>query len=353
MPTRHELFSAAEAAASFYINKGRSPLTSKKYKDLLRQFGAWHLLRMGTIFNGPVKPEILVQYIRDHLPLPQSDGAVDTTMPEHVKDTLIEHRYRKWSSPFKLRSIKILMTVLHDIHDVKQWPRPGDDKSVAELLSVAAQREGSVVGARNLTPPLRREDLLALLETCDESLVGIRDRAFLLLAWTTGLRSVRAIQNLEVSDLVRTTNGYFWALSEHEESSSSRMRSTSIDGVAASALDHWLVSAQICQGRVFCRFENRCRNRSDTFGTRSIAQIMTERRLMAGLGGHFSFRSISLGYEFEIGASKPSIATRLSYVQNRRNVPISSKPNSNDQQKKASQNTVSRMLQDLDDLLKI
>lgn len=318
--TRDDLVAAAQAAAALYESKGRSVDNAKLHQCALRHFGAWHLLRFGKPIKGPVDSETLRIYLLDHLALPASHGATETTMPLYIKETLIRYRYKRWAEPSTLLSIKVLIRVLREIHDRHHWPRPEEDAKVVAILCAAASHKNFLTWDGPI-PPLKREHLLALLETCDQSLVGIRDRAFLLLAWTTGLRCVRAVENLVVSDLSPSDQGYHWPLSEYEERFTFRMRSTSIVGSAADALDLWLEKARIARGPVFFRCENRGRFERESFGTQSISKILKERSLMAGLREKFCFRSIQRGYALEVGSSLPSIADKLSLAHRRRFVP--------------------------------
>lgn len=271
-------------------------------------------------------------------------------MPLNVKESLIRFRYKHWATPATLGSVKILIRALREVHERRLWPRPDEDPGVRDLLSVAALHE-TVPQENGPNPPLRREHLIALLETCDSSLVGIRDRSFLLLAWTTGLRCVKAVENLTVSDLYPSQYGYQWPLSEYEEQFSFRMRSTSIEGIAADALDLWLEKAQISHGPVFFRCEkNRGRFERNSFGAISIAKILRERSLMAGLRETFSFRSIQRGYDLEIGSSLPSISNKLSLAYNRRTSSNSLHLDA-DIERISGQSTADNLLRDLDDLL--
>ncbi|MDM0032481.1 hypothetical protein QTI33_10130 [Variovorax sp. J22P271] len=91
-------------------------------------------------------------------------------------------------------------------HLVKQ-PNPCTDSAVKALLI----KTRKAYATRNATPhkqrALTKEPLEAVLETCDGSLKGKRDRALLLFAWSSGGRwrsevSEAVFENLRQSDEV-------------------------------------------------------------------------------------------------------------------------------------------------------
>lgn len=89
--------------------------------------------------------------------------------------------------------------------------------------------------ARRPTPVARPEVISKLLSTCDESPLGIRDRALIRVMWATGLRRSSVIA-MAVEQLEEDADGY---LATVEAKGSKNVR-VLIRGQAAAALAAWL-----------------------------------------------------------------------------------------------------------------
>jgi len=112
---------------------------------------------------------------------------------------------------------------LHEKYDNPKQSNPCVDPAVKALLS----KTRKAYAKRNALPhkqrALTKEPLEAVLETCDDSLKGKRDRALLLFAWASGGRRRSEVSEAVFENLHRGDEGaYLYTLA----SSKTRRRTT-------------------------------------------------------------------------------------------------------------------------------
>jgi integrase/recombinase XerD len=95
------------------------------------------------------------------------------------------------------------------------------------------KREKAVT--RTPTPLPKPTAVAAILATCDDSPLGIRDRAMVRLMWATGLRRSSMVQ-MTVERLTEVTGGY----ETYVEGKGDNLHHVLIRGQAAADLDRWL-----------------------------------------------------------------------------------------------------------------
>src|SRR6478736_979152 len=77
---------AADAVRAFF-HEGQSANTARTYKTALQYWGAWHALRHGRALSAPVAPNIVVQFIVDHLEHDPNRAAPSVTPYSRTADT--------------------------------------------------------------------------------------------------------------------------------------------------------------------------------------------------------------------------------------------------------------------------
>ena len=92
-------------------------------------------------------------------------------------------------------------------HHLAKQPNPCTDSAVKALPS----KTRKAYAKRNATPhkqrALTKEPLEAVLETCDDSLKGKRDRALLPFAWSSGDRRRSVVSEAVFENLRRVDEG--------------------------------------------------------------------------------------------------------------------------------------------------
>ena len=95
------------------------------------------------------------------------------------------------------------VAVLSKAHQVASAENPCEQPRVRELLSKTRRGYAKRGALPHKKPALTREPLEALLETCDASLTGLRDRALLLFAFASGDRRRSEVAAATLENTVR------------------------------------------------------------------------------------------------------------------------------------------------------
>ena len=80
-----------------------------------------------------------------------------------------------------------------------------------------------------------------MLEICDDSLYGIRDRAILCVGFASGGRRRSEIANMQIEDLQKINDGYLIHLRQTKTDQAGKGKSIPVQGIAAQALNQWIV----------------------------------------------------------------------------------------------------------------
>ena len=133
------------------------------------------------------------------------------------------------------------ISVLSKAHQMHGLKNPCEEARVRELLSrtrKAYARRGALPQKKSA---LTKDLLLALLDTCDDSLRGKRDRALLLFAWSSGGRRRSEVACADMKMLKRVPpDGYIYELTVSKTNQSGADRPENfkpVAGIAAAALD--------------------------------------------------------------------------------------------------------------------
>jgi integrase len=221
--------------------------------------------------------------------------------------------------PPRLNTTLLRLAVIAKAHQLKQLPNPLDGARVRELIK-RVRRAYAARGARpNKKKAVPKDLLQAMLATCDDSLVGIRDRALLLFAWASGGRrrsevAAATIDNLERLPEVLHEDGrrecrfiYRLAVSKtNQDGESDPNEAKPIVGPAADALEAWLKAAKISSGKLFRAIRRGKIGKS--LSAHSVALIVKARAHAAGLEGDFSGHSLRSGFITEAGRQAKPLA---------------------------------------------
>lgn len=105
-----------------------------------------------------------------------------------LDQALVEHGYKAKLGPLNLNTVVHRVSVLSKAHQVQDAENPCVQPRGRYLLAKTRPSYAKRGDLPAKKPSLTREPLEALLETCDSSLVGLRDRALLLFAFSSGGR---------------------------------------------------------------------------------------------------------------------------------------------------------------------
>jgi integrase len=168
---------------------------------------------------------------------------------------------------------------------------------------------GKAYAKRNALPHKQRalthEPLQAVLDSCDDSLKGKRDRALLQFAWSSGGRrrsevSDAVFENLRPSD----DGGFLYTLANSKTNHNGKVRPEDekpLAGSAAEAMRSWLEASGIRSGPLFRRIDKVGRLGHEALSGTAIRDIVKARCALAGVGADFSAHSLRSGFVTEAG----------------------------------------------------
>ncbi len=303
-PVADALRGLGDSAASVQslLREGSSDNTLASYRSAIRYWGAWHDLRYGHALQLPVPVKVILQFIADHLEHATATGTAHD-LPADVDQALVAAGVKRAPGPFKLATVQHRLAVLSEAHETQGLPNPCHSRAVQLLMS----RTRSAYARRGVRPgrkdALTREPLEQILATCDDSLIGKRDRALLLFAWASGGRRRSEVVRATMENTRRTPEGFLYVLAHSKTNQEGADRADMykpIVGRAAAALDAWLQAAAITEGALFRRVR-RGGVVGGALGAEAVRRMVKDRAARAGLDGDYAAHSLRSGFVTEAG----------------------------------------------------
>jgi integrase len=276
-PTR--LNDEAAQAVNAFFHEGQSTNTARTYKTALQYWGAWHALRYGRPLEAPVPASVVVQFIVDHLEHDPNRAAPHTTPYSRTSDTtqhllppaidrlLVERQYKAKLGPWRFATVETRLAALSKAHEIYRIDHahlglgpeanPMRDAKVRALLTAARRAYARRGRAPSRPVAATRTVMEALLATCGEDLLGVRDRALLLFGWASGGRRRSEITAATFENVRRDGEGFVYELQvskTNQTGSNDPKRFKPIQGAAAQALHRWfrsLLAQGITSGKIF------------------------------------------------------------------------------------------------------
>ncbi len=305
------LDSSAEAALKDLTRAGESLNTVRSYGAALRYWAGWFQLRYGQPFDLPVAVPAVLQFVLDHARRPAS-GSLVCELPPAITDALVAAGLRASSAPMSLATLEHRLSVLSKLHQVKGFPSPCHALEVRTVLSRVRKGYAQRSERPACKPALTREPLEALLQTCDNTVHGLRDRALLLFAWSSGGRRRSEVAAARMELLERVADEayvYDLALSKTNQEGVDRESNLKpVVGRAAQALTAWLEASGVRTGHLFRRIRKGGHVGPEGLSSAAIREIVVQRTQLASLPNAFSAHSLRSGFVTEAvrrGASLP------------------------------------------------
>lgn len=301
----HRLGPMAEQAEAALLREGESENTLRAYRSALRYWAAWAFLRYRQPIRLPVPAEAVVQFIVDHAQRIE-DGRLVHELPTALDAALVAGGFKGKPGAPSLNTLVHRVAVLSKVHQLEGAANPCAEPRVRELLAKARRAYAKRGALPRKKPALTREPLEALLATCDTSLAGLRDRALLLFAFSSGGRRRSEVTVASVENTRPSGSGYTFTLIRSKTNQGGEDRPENdkpVVGRAAQALRAWLQVSGILSGPIFRRVR-----RGDVIGEplspAAVRDIVQARAAAAGLGDHFSAHSLRSGFVTEAGRQR-------------------------------------------------
>ncbi|MDM0019599.1 site-specific integrase [Variovorax saccharolyticus] len=294
----------AEEAAHDLMAEGESDNTRLAYRAAMRYWAAWFGARYGQQMALPVAVPVVVQFIVDHAQRSTKAG-LEHQLPPEIDQALVEAGFKGKLGAPALNTLVHRVSVLSMAHHVSKQPNPCVDPAVKALLS----KTRKAYAKRNALPhkqrALTKEPLEAVLETCDDSLKGKRDRALLLFAWASGGRRRSEVSEAAFENLHRGDEGaYLYTLASSKTNHNGKIRAEDVKpvvGSAAVALEAWLKASGITSGPLFRRILKNGKLGTDGLSGTAVRDVVKARCALAGVGEDFSAHSLRSGFVTEAG----------------------------------------------------
>ena len=328
----------AAAAVSAFFHEGQSANTARTYKTALQYWGAWHAARYGRALAAPVPANVVLQFIVDHLehdpnraapvvtPYSRSADTTQHLLPPAIDRLLVDRHYKARMGPWSLATVETRLAALSKAHEIYRMDNPHlglgpesnplHDPKVRALL--AAARRAYARRGRAPSRPVAATRLVmeALLASCGDDLIGVRDQALLLFGWASGGRRRSEITAATFENVRRDGAGFVYELQvskTNQSGSSDPKRFKPIQGAAATALHAWfkqLLAQGVTTGKIFRGIRHG--RIIDGLRADAVRDIVRRRAKLAEEPlGRLSAHSLRSGFVTEAGkqGSRPS-ATR-------------------------------------------
>jgi len=250
------------------IQAGTSENTRLAYERDLKSFWAWAKETLNLDENYPVDVSIIIQYIIDRTTSTSKSLRI-STLRRYLSSLSIAHQEQGYSSPTTRAPVKLLLRRTQQ-NQAKTYTKKKSAITVDMLNNMTA--------------------------TCDQSLIGIRDKAIMLVGFASGGRRRSELANMQADDLVKVADGYLITLRQHKADQHGDGLQVPILGEAAIALSAWLVQSGIRKGALFRSMGPRKQLNASITG-KTINQIIKQRAALAGYNpDQYSAHGLRVGY---------------------------------------------------------
>ena len=283
------------------LTEGTAENTRKAYQGDIEYFMTWARFALGYDMGFPVPCPVVVRFITDHL----------KGMDEDTERKLLGLGIKGKSGTHSLNTIIRRIASLSAAHEAQKVENPCRSREVSTLLSKARRASAKKGELPNKRKALTRDLLELVISTCDDSIIGIRDKALLLFGFASGGRRRSEVASAMVKDLMPVDGGYIYHLPLSKTDQEGNGLDLPILGKAAVALDAWLRCTGIAEGKLF-RGVTKGGRVLDGINDKTVARIVKKRSRMAGLDpSRFSGHSIRSGFITEAGRQGKSLGDTM------------------------------------------
>jgi integrase len=182
-------------------------------------------------------------------------------------------------------------------HKARGVPNPCASELVKATIRGIKRTRGC---AQREAKPLLRDELLMVLDSTDEGLKDIRDRALLLIGFAGALRRSELV-GLDVGDIEHVRQGIVLHLRRSKTDQDGQGRKIGIPfgrtrWCPVAALDAWMAASGIAEGAIFRPVDRHGRIHDARLSGEAIALVVRERVAAAGLDpAQYSGHSLRAG----------------------------------------------------------
>ncbi len=279
---------------------GTAPTTLIAYRSDLEYFWTWAKIALNIKEPCyPIPKNMLIQFIIDHL----------YGLNDQVEKRLMLAGKKARPGPHSINTVQrriSSLSVAHQYQGIEENPCAAKE---IKMLLRKARRAAVKDGKQSQKKRAITLDLLfRLIGTCNgESLIDLRDRAILLVAFATGGRRRSEVVAMRHENLTPVDGGYTWILPSSKTDQDGIGLPLPILGRPAEALKNWIKKSGERTGFVFrgiTKGGNLLPSKSNKYGIApyTVCRIVKKRSAMAGLDPQqFSAHSLRSGFITEAG----------------------------------------------------
>jgi integrase len=282
LPAYAQLSAADEAALTELYRRGTPANTLRAWERDLAYVSAWKMASFGQPLAWPEEEKVALRFILDHAQdLSERSGTAQDVAMELVAIGLrialtapapatLDRRIASWQAFHRMRNL------------ISPFSAP-----MVQQARQKARRANARPRMPKSAKPVTRDVLESLLESCDATHRGIRDRAMLMLAFASGGRRRSEVTALNVEDIGRddfAAKGLVWIrLLETKTTRKDQAPKLPIKGRAARALVHWLEVLGEAKGPLFRPVSKSDRPLPRRLASDALRIILRHRLKLAGL----------------------------------------------------------------------
>ena len=295
------------------LREGEAANTVRSYQSAMRYWAGWHQFRLGQAIALPLPVDVVLQFIADHAQRSTPYG-LRCELPPSIDAALVQSGCKAKPGAPSHNTLVHRVAVMSKAHQNRGMPNPCHDEKVRELLSRTRKAYAKRGERPQKKAAITKDVLQQLLATCDDSLRGLRDRALLLFAWSSGGRRRSEISSADMQYLRQIGSGqylYELAFSKTNQSGADLPENTKpVLGAAGKALADWLAASGITEGAIFRRIR-KGGHLGEPLQAPAVRAIVKERCALAGVDGDFSAHSLRSGFVTEAGKRNVPLAETM------------------------------------------
>jgi integrase len=283
------IFSKAIDDANKIIANSNAKNTIRAIEKDLQYIRCWY--QANGIDDNIVKKEHLILFIIQHA----------ENMPRHIDEILVNSNIKSKYGLHKITTVKRRIKSLSMFLKLKKLNNPCLDIDVKILINKLIKKNGC---GKAWGKAITLDILNDMLDTCTDGLIGIRDSALLLFAFSSGGRRRSEVSSVIYENLKRNSDGnYIYNLGKSKTNQIGEVDFKPIAGRAALALMNWLYVSGITEGYIFRGIR---KGGKEIFkkgiSDKQIARIIKNRCEKAGYDSNqYTAHSIRSGFVTEAG----------------------------------------------------
>ncbi len=266
--------------AKEYARASKASATLKTYQSIWRCFTSWCSAR--GLASFPATPDVIVAYIVDH-----ADRLRPQTIKKHLAAISQAHKIAGFPSPVQTEPVRLVMAGLRRTKGTSSSPKKA----------------------------LRTEHIKKMIAAVPVGVVGLRDKAIVLMGFVGGMRRSEIV-GLDVADVAFEPEGIVVTIKRSKRDQEGKGRQVAVprgrhDATCpVRALRAWLDTAGISDGPIFVRLDPGAAR--DRLNGRAVAHVVQRAARRGGFDPEmFSGHSLRRGFCTEAaraGASEREIA---------------------------------------------